>query len=363
MLSFSMPATPGQYDFRLFENDTYVKLGTSQTVTVASTTISLNPVPGGVLTVGGTAALTGSGFTAGTRIKLFVNTGSGSLDACPSGCAPSSVTGTSLTWDVPATIPLAAGFGSIYVVNTDQCSPAPVTCPTSATRYALLYGDPADNLPTITSIGGVGLSPADPGVPVAHVDTVIQPGSTVTIAGAGFNNPGVNLFGAPISGPDPSPTANQCGGVNYGPFFPEGSSTSFQIDMPSIPAGPANFVAVNDPYAGNVQSNSVFSVAGARPSISSVSVSGDEVTVLGTGFSCLSVINLFNLQGSTVVNLGGLTGDSQRVIPLRFVSASELRFLRPAGAQAGPAFVEVLNPPYIPFSSSTDDPQGSFTFP
>ena len=102
---------------------------------------------------------------------------------------------------------------------------------------------------------------------------------------------------------------------------------------------------------------------GARPSITSVSISGSDVTVLGTGFSCLSVINLFNLQGATAVNLAGLTGGGQRVIPLQFISASELRFLRPAGARAGNAFVEVLNPPCIPFSSSGNDPDGAFAFP
>jgi hypothetical protein len=51
------------------------------------------------------------------------------------------------------------------------------------------------------------------------------------------------------------------------------------------------------------------------------------------------------------------------VVPLQFVSKSELRFMRPAGAVAGPAFVEVLNPPYIPFSSTGNDPDGAFSFP
>ena len=75
------------------------------------------------------------------------------------------------------------------------------------------------------------------------------------------------------------------------------------------------------------------------------------------------MINLFNLQGATVANLGGLTPASKRVIPLQFISPTELRFVRPAGAQSGPAFVEVLNPPYIPFSSSGNDPDGAFSFP
>ena len=51
------------------------------------------------------------------------------------------------------------------------------------------------------------------------------------------------------------------------------------------------------------------------------------------------------------------------MIPLQFISSTELRFDRPAGAQSGPAFVEVLNPPYIPYSSSGNDPDGGFVFP
>jgi hypothetical protein len=75
-----------------------------------------------------------------------------------------------------------------------------------------------------------------------------------------------------------------------------------------------------------------------------------------------AVISLFNLQGSNVVNLRGLNGTTPNV-PLTFVSSTELSFTRPAGAVAGPAFVEVLNPPYIPYSSSGNDPDGGFVFP
>jgi hypothetical protein len=326
---------------------------------------ALDPVQGGLITVGATKTLTGANFTAGTRIKLFVNLGSSIDDISgANGFTPTAFTFNTLTWEIPATVPLGQGFGSIFVVNTDQGFTQ------SNTQYALLYGDPPDNLPTITSIAGTPLSTTlDPGVPVAHTDVVVAALATVAIRGTGFNDPGINLFAATDAGADPAPTATPCAVANYGPFFPGGSSASVQIDLTQspvgpVPAGPANFQAVNSPYTGNVQSNSVSAVMGARPTISSVALNGSEVQVFGTGFSCLSVINLFNLQGgSTVVNLGGLTGGGQRVIPLQFISASELRFLRPGGAQAGPAFVEVLNPPFIPFSSSGNDPDGAFTLP
>jgi hypothetical protein len=320
---------------------------------------ALDPVPGGAVTVGGVTTLTGANFTAGTRIKLFVNAG-GSIDdvSGSDGFTPSAFTFNSLTWDVLPTIPLGQGFASVFVVNTDQ------GFATSNVQPALLFGDPADNIPTIAAIGGRSLaSTLDPGIPVAHADTVVASGLTVAIAGTGFNDPGVNLFAAPDVGADPAPTATPCPVANYGPFFPAGTSTSLQVNLPAVPAGPANFQAVNSPYAVEGRSNSVSAVLGARPGITSVSVSGNEVTVSGTGFSCLSVINLFNLQGAVVVNLGGLAGSSQRAIPLQFISAAELRFSVPAGAVAGPAFVEVLNPPFIPFSSSGDDPEGAFTIP
>jgi hypothetical protein len=92
-----------------------------------------------------------------------------------------------------------------------------------------------------------------------------------------------------------------------------------------------------------------------------VAVSGTTVTVTGTGFSVRSVINLYNLQAGSVVNLGGLVGSAAK-IPLTVVSDTRFTFTRPAGAAAGPAFVEVLNPPFIPFSSSGSDPDGAFAF-
>jgi hypothetical protein len=92
-----------------------------------------------------------------------------------------------------------------------------------------------------------------------------------------------------------------------------------------------------------------------------VSVSDDVVTVLGTGFSPLSVINLFNRQGTMVVNLGGFNESREPNIPLTLIASTELRFTRPAAAQAGLAFVQVLNPPFIPFSSTFGP--GEFTLP
>jgi hypothetical protein len=126
------------------------------------------------------------------------------------------------------------------------------------------------------------------------------------------------------------------------------------------PTGPGNFQLVNRPsYRA---SNAVAAVVGATPTITGIAVSGTTVTVTGTGFCTLSIVNLFNLQGGSAVNLGGL-GPGGPLVPLTIVSDTQFTFERPAGAVAGPAFVEVLNPPFIPFSSSGSDPDGAFTMP
>jgi hypothetical protein len=214
---------------------------------------------------------------------------------------------------------------------------------------ALLYGDAAAGLATILAIDGVPLGPADLSIAVAHSDTVVARGATVTISGTGFTDPLVNLFTA---------------AGNIGPLtpLPGGTATQIQVVVPlTAPAGPGNFQVVNRPnYRA---SNAVAAVLVAQPTITGVSVTGSTVTVDGTGFCTLSVINLFNAQPGGAVNLGGLLAGGVPRIPLTIVDETRLTFERPAGAVAGPAFVEVLNPPYIPFGSSGTDPDGAFTIP
>jgi hypothetical protein len=75
-----------------------------------------------------------------------------------------------------------------------------------------------------------------------------------------------------------------------------------------------------------------------------------------------TVINLFNDQGGgNVVSLGGFDSNGDAKIPLTLISSGEFRFAVPAGAVTGPAFVQAINPPFIPSSSSDDDPDGAFT--
>ena len=88
---------------------------------------------------------------------------------------------------------------------------------------------------------------------------------------------------------------------------------------------------------------------------------GSIVTVEGTGFSTLTVINLFNEPAGGTVNLGGLNGAGKPQIPLTLISSTRFTFTVPAGAMAGPAFIQGFNPPFLPFTSTGNDPCAAFT--
>jgi hypothetical protein len=343
-IRFTAPSSAGAVTIAVVET-----VGSTCTQPQATATVnvewglSVDPILSPIV-VGATNVFTGSGFTPGSVIKLFVSTASGPLDTNTSGWTPTSWTPTSLTWDIPTNVPLGQGFATVQVVNTDQ------GYITSNLEYQHVYGDAADGLPTIQTIGGVGLSAPDPSIPGAHVETVLAAGSTVTVTGTGFNGPLVNVFTAT---------------GNLGPLtpLPGGTATSFQVVIPAnAPAGPGSFQVVNS-GSGWTVSNAVDAVLRARVTVTSVSVNGSTVTVTGDGFCALTVINLFNVQGENVVNLGGLTGGGTPVVPLSNVTSTSFQFTLPAGAQSGAAYVMALNPPFTPFTSSGTDPGGAFSVP
>ena len=312
----------------------------ASTATPTATAIvpALDPINTPVV-AGATATLTGHGFTAGSVISTFVATSSGPLGQGP--YLPATFTPNSLTWQVPANIVLGNGFITVRVVDTDQ------GFTTSNTQSQLLFGDPAQGIPTITAINGVALSPADPSIPLANVETVVALGSTVTLGGTGFSNPLVNLFTAT---------------GNAGPLTPLPGATASMVQVvvpPGTTTGPGSFQVVNRPSF--TVSSAVSVPIGAAVTISGVSQAGATVTVNGTGFSVLSVINLFNKQGSGGVNLGGLNPDGSPKISLTLIDSTRFTFAVPATAVTGPAYVQVLNPPFIPFSTSGNDPDGAFT--
>ena len=73
------------------------------------------------------------------------------------------------------------------------------------------------------------------------------------------------------------------------------------------------------------------------------------------------MINFFNQQGEATVNLGGLGSGGKAKIPLHLINSTKFTFSKPAGAVAGAAYVQAINPPFVAYTSSGSDPGGAFT--
>ena len=103
-----------------------------------------------------------------------------------------------------------------------------------------------------------------------------------------------------------------------------------------------------------IASNIVSVPLGSLIRVDAVAVQGRSVEVTGAGFSPLTVLNLFATRQGTgeVTNLGGLGPDGAPSVRLTSVTPTRLTFELPSDAAPGPAFVEALNPPFIPFTSS-----------
>ncbi|MGO9057216.1 MAG: hypothetical protein ACLQU2_07480, partial [Candidatus Binataceae bacterium] len=117
-----------------------------------------------------------------------------------------------------------------------------------------------------------------------------------------------------------------------------------------------------------IKSNAVSVPIGTSVTVTSIKQTGCTVTVDGTGFAVtgpglpdLTVINLFNQQAGGAVNLGGISGGAAK-IPLRVATSTEFTFsLAGTGFVPGPSYVQVLNPPFLPFTSSGNGSGGAFT--
>ncbi len=314
---------------------------------------SITSIPPAIL-VGASFKIGGSHFTQGSVVNFFVATAKGPFNAGP--LMPATESPTALTVKVPVTTKLGQGFAEVQVVNTDRGYAASNLAP------ALLQGSAAAGIPSLTSINGVGLAATsrDPNFATNNVDTVVVQGSTVKLGGTGFDTAhgvAVDLYCA-------------CPGDKVGPFFlnrgnPGLSSTLISFPLPSTgsnaPAtGPGSFVVSNNDGTYSKKSNAVSVPIGQRIKVASVTQRLSTITVNGTGFSKLTVINFFNTQGAKVMNLGGLKPGGAPKIPLAFVNQNKFTFTKPAGAAPGASYVQAFNPPFVPFSSSDSDPGGSF---
>ena len=75
------------------------------------------------------------------------------------------------------------------------------------------------------------------------------------------------------------------------------------------------------------------------------------------------MVNLFARVGGVLTNVGGLNPNGSAKIALNIVSSHQLTFTRPAGLQAGGAYVQAINPPFIPYTSSGSGAGGALTLP
>jgi hypothetical protein len=304
---------------------------------------------------GASFIINGSGFTPGSEVNFFISTSSGPVNKGPLKPDAASFSPTELTVPVPATITLGQGFVSVVVVNTDegfvQSNPG----------FALLQGSAAAGLPSITGLDGDPLAATslDPDFAVANVQTTLVQGNPVVIDGNGFDTThgvAVDVF---CACPETGGKVTQF----LTPGNPGLKPDTITFTLPgATPTGPGSVVVSN--AAGgtySAKSEAVSVPLGARINVTKVTQSGDTVTVDGTGFSTLTVINLFNSQAGKTVNLGGLNHAGAAKIPLTLVSSTRFTFTVPADAVAGPAFIEALNPPFLAYTSSGNDPSGTFT--
>ena len=336
----------------------------------AAVTPAITSLPPSIV-VGASFTIKGSGFTDGSVVNFFVATPTGAVNFGPLNPVK-PISSTSLTVPVPTavspqgTLFLGQGVVAVQVVDTDQGFAK------SNALTAQLFGNNADGFPNLIGINGIGLSATstDPDYATDNVETHLLPGTTVTLKGNGFDlvhGVAVDLFcdcpGGKIST------------IFLGPGNPGLTATALTIVLPAAGAGgpatgPGSFVVSNRGAAGDyaIKSNAVSVPIGAGVTVASIKQTGCMVTVDGTGFAVngpgladLTVINLFNRQASGAVNLGGISGGAAK-IPLSVATSTEFTFsLSGTGFVPGLSYVQVLNPPFLPFTSSGNGPGGAFT--
>ncbi len=229
---------------------------------------------------------------------------------------------------------------------------------------AALTGDAAEGIPTITSVDGIAVAAdsTDLGIHQDNVEKLIHQGDVVTIGGTAFDS---------VNGVVVDMFCNGCpGGKVAIPAIASPTSVMITVPLPDpgtgIPAitGNVSFDVTNAgaDHLFKFKSNAVAVPILALPAVTSVIQAGNTITVTGNGFIPGSVLNFFNLQPcGGVVNLGGADATGHSNIPLTISSLTMMSFTVPAGAQKSPAYVQIVNPPFVPFTSSGTGPGGAFT--
>lgn len=310
-------------------------------------TLWLEPLRGPVR-IGEKSELLGIGFDENTRVQAFVRVGGTVNGYGPYVAAYDKSRPDRLIWDVPVEMAVGNGFVSLRAVSVEDGS----VVESSNVVGGMLSGAASAGFPQILAVGASAgelgeLGEVSPGVPLNFVETALAPGASVKILGTGFAGPVIDIF---------TPQ-----GRLGDPITPQvdGDTLTFQIPE-GAPEGPAALRVVNTRDNTFLASNSVSIVLGAPIRIDSVTQLGDTVTVDGAGFSLATVINFFGSGNSGVENFGGLAPGGAARVPIDVESSSRFSFVLPAGVNPGRAYVQALNPPFIPFSSSGNSPSGAF---
>ncbi len=305
--------------------------------------------------VGGSFIARGDDFNAGSVVNFFVATAKGAVNRGP--LKPSSFAENMLVVPVDPSIMQGEGFVSLQVVNTTQGYIS------SNTLGALLQGSATAGFPSLTGINGkpIAADSTDFGVALANVETTVPIGKPFVIDGRGFDT----VHGIAVD------VFCDCPGGKVGPFFfRPGQFSATQLSMtlppPGTPPpaiGPGSLRVSNKGADGlySLQSASVAVPLGEQITLKTVTQNGDTLTVIGTGFAAQTVINFFNLKSGHVVNLGGLKPDGSSRIALTLVNSHQFTCAVPTGAIPGPAYIQAINPPFVPFTSSGNAPGGGFT--
>jgi len=97
------------------------------------------------------------------------------------------------------------------------------------------------------------------------------------------------------------------------------------------------------------------------PAVTAVAVRDGQIVVEGRDVAPRVVVNIFQQQDDAAVNLGGVTPDGQPRIIVTRSSPGTLTFPVPPGLRAGAFYVQLVNPPFRPETTSRDEPAAHAT--
>jgi len=190
----------------------------------------------------------------------------------------------------------------------------------------------------------------------------------VIISGRGFDT----KKGLAVGVFCPCPGSGQIGPFFFNPGNPDFDSSRIILRISRsggqrLPVGSGFLEVRNKGKDGGYSeiSNHVWVSLGTPLRVRHVYQSGALARVEGSGFEALTRINFYKskfpfYQRNAPLNLGGVDAAGKPKIPLTMDGDSRLTFKVPADALPGEWYVEAVNPPFLPFSSSYTDPGGAF---